>query len=170
MMYGNRGNAWGGMPVKAIERVEVIRGPGSALYGADAYSGVINITTKGPQSIDGQTVGGRLGSNDTRGGWLESGHQMGDLGLSLVLEYQTTNGWDDIIEQDAQTSFDETFNTSASLAPGPVNTEMDQFDARFEVGDERWSLRAGVQDRSNLGTGPGLAQALDPKASTRLAG
>ena len=162
MMYGNRGNAWGGMPVKAIERIEVIRGPGSALYGADAYSGVINITTKGPESINGQTVGGRLGSNDTRGGWLESGHQLGDLGLSMVLEYQTTDGWDDIIERDAQTSFDETFGTSASLAPGPVNTEMDQLDARFEMGAEQWTLRAGVQDRSNLGTGPGLAQALDP--------
>ena len=70
MMYGNRSNAWGGMPVKAIERIEVIRGPGSALYGADAYSGVINIITKGPESVDGQTVGGRVGSFDTRGGSL----------------------------------------------------------------------------------------------------
>jgi len=163
MMYGNRGNAWGGMPVKAIERIEVIRGPGSALYGADAYSGVINITTKGPESINGQTIGGRLGSNDTRGGWLESGHQIGGVDFGLILEYQTTDGWDDIIERDAQTSFDETFGTSASLAPGPVNTEMDQVDARFEMGDDQWTLRAGVQDRSNLGTGPGLAQALDPE-------
>ncbi|MDF0750177.1 TonB-dependent receptor [Marinobacter sp. 71-i] len=31
------------------------------------------------------------------------------------------------------------------------------------MGTEQWTLRAGVQDRSNLGTGPGLAQALDPK-------
>ena len=85
MMYGNRSNAWGGMPVKAIERIEVIRGPGSALYGADAYSGVINIITKGPESVDGQTIGGRVGSFDTRGGWLESGHQIGDIGMSMIL-------------------------------------------------------------------------------------
>jgi outer membrane receptor for ferrienterochelin and colicin len=164
MVYGNRGNAWGGMPVKGIERIEVIRGPGSALYGADAYSGVINIITKGPDSIDRQTVGGRLGSFDTRGGWLESGHHIGGgLAMSLVMEYQTTEGWDDVIERDAQTSFDELFGTSASLAPGPVNTGADQFDARFEMGDDRWTLRAGLQDRSNLGTGPGLAQALDPE-------
>ncbi|MDX1451563.1 MAG: Plug domain-containing protein, partial [Oleiphilaceae bacterium] len=45
LVYGNRGNAWGGMPIKSIERIDVIRGPGSALYGADAFSGVINITT-----------------------------------------------------------------------------------------------------------------------------
>ena len=102
MMYGNRSNAWGGMPVKAIERIEVIRGPGSALYGADAYSGVINIITKGPESVDGQTVGGRVGSFDTRGGWLESGHQIGDLVLSLILEYQTTDGWRETVERDAQ--------------------------------------------------------------------
>jgi len=163
MMYGNRGNAWGGMPVKAIERIEVIRGPGSALYGADAYSGVINITTKNHQSINDQTVGGRVGSFDTQGAWLESGHQIGDMGLSLVLEYQTTDGWDETIERDAQTNFDETFGTSASLAPGPVNTGVDQVDARFELSGQQWTFRAGLQDRGNLGTGPGVAQALDPE-------
>ncbi|MFP5394245.1 MAG: TonB-dependent receptor plug domain-containing protein, partial [Gammaproteobacteria bacterium] len=40
---GNKGNLWGGYPVEHIARIEVIRGPGSALYGSDAFSGVINI-------------------------------------------------------------------------------------------------------------------------------
>ncbi|MFV0277446.1 MAG: TonB-dependent receptor domain-containing protein [Parahaliea sp.] len=41
------GNAFGHMPpAEAIERVEVIRGPASTLYGADAMGGVINIITK----------------------------------------------------------------------------------------------------------------------------
>ena len=34
--------------VEDIERIEVVRGPGSALYGADAFNGVINIITKAP--------------------------------------------------------------------------------------------------------------------------
>src|SRR5512140_15404 len=34
--------------VEDIERIEVVRGPGSALYGADAFNGVINIITKPP--------------------------------------------------------------------------------------------------------------------------
>jgi len=34
--------------VEDIERIEVVRGPGSALYGADAFSGVINVITKRP--------------------------------------------------------------------------------------------------------------------------
>ncbi len=33
------------MPVAMISRVEIVRGPGSALYGADAFSGVINVIT-----------------------------------------------------------------------------------------------------------------------------
>jgi outer membrane cobalamin receptor len=34
--------------VEEIDRIEIIRGPGSALYGADAFSGVVNIITRAP--------------------------------------------------------------------------------------------------------------------------
>jgi len=50
---GDRGIVWGGFPIENIERIEAIRGPGSALYGADAFSGVINIITKSAQDIAG---------------------------------------------------------------------------------------------------------------------
>lgn len=163
MMYGNRGNVWGGMPVKSIERIEVIRGPGSALYGADAYAGVINILTKSAQDVQDTVVGARTGSFDTHGGWVEAGKQLDEMGISFILEYQTTNGWQETIDHDDQTNFDQVFGTSASLAPGPVNTSVDQLDARLDVRSDRWQFRAGIQDRSNLGTGPGIAQALDPE-------
>lgn len=162
-MFGNRGNTWGGMPVKAIQRIEVIRGPGSALYGADAYAGVINIITKNAQDIDGVVTGARLGSFDTKAAWVEAATTLNSTDVSLVLEHQTTDGWRETVDRDAQTNFDETFNTSASLAPGPVNASADSFDARLEVNGSNWDLRAGIQDRRNLGTGPGLAQALDPE-------
>lgn len=60
--HGNRGNGWVTMPVEAIDRIEVIRGPGSALYGADAFAGVINIITKTSQESSGGKVGARYGS------------------------------------------------------------------------------------------------------------
>ena len=44
------------IPLDEVANVEMVRGPGSALYGADAYNGVINVTTKSPAD----SVGGRL--------------------------------------------------------------------------------------------------------------
>ncbi len=41
------------LPVENIQRIEVVKGPGSALYGANAFLGVINIITKRPDEING---------------------------------------------------------------------------------------------------------------------
>ncbi len=62
---GNVGEFWGGMPVEMISRVEVIRGPGSAMFGADAVGGVVNIVTRTAGEIGGTEVGLRAGSFDT---------------------------------------------------------------------------------------------------------
>ena len=43
-------------PVDAIEQIEIIRGPGSAIYGGSAEYGVINIKTKAAQSLNGVRV------------------------------------------------------------------------------------------------------------------
>jgi iron complex outermembrane receptor protein len=41
------------LPVENIKRIEVIKGPGSALYGANAFLGIIHIITKDAGDIDG---------------------------------------------------------------------------------------------------------------------
>jgi outer membrane receptor for ferrienterochelin and colicins len=41
------------IPMSAIQQVEIIRGPASALYGADAFLGIINIVTRRPEQLDG---------------------------------------------------------------------------------------------------------------------
>ena len=43
-------------PVDAIERIEVVKGPGSVLYGSEAFAGVINVITTTPES-NGVSVG-----------------------------------------------------------------------------------------------------------------
>jgi outer membrane cobalamin receptor len=48
-------------PVDAVERIEIIRGPGSAIYGGSAEYGVINIITKAADSLNGVAVYGTAG-------------------------------------------------------------------------------------------------------------
>lgn len=52
--YINGGTFWETLPIAIgdIERIDIIRGPSSALYGANAVTGVINIITKNPESTD----------------------------------------------------------------------------------------------------------------------
>jgi outer membrane receptor for ferrienterochelin and colicins len=62
------GNALGPelVPLSAVDRVEIIRGPASALYGADAFLGVVNIKTRDGKSLSGSTAwlsGGRVGTH-----------------------------------------------------------------------------------------------------------
>lgn len=161
LFAGDRSQIWGGMPVKDISRIEVIRGPGSALHGADAFAGTINIITKGAKEIDGTEVGAGGGSFDTQRAWLLHGHSARGLDAAFSLQYHQTDGQRERIESDAQSGLDALANTSASLAPGPVNTQRETLDARLDLSRERWQLRLGYQGRQNVGTGEGVNQALD---------
>ena len=55
---------WAQIPVEQIERIEVVRGPGSVLYGDNAVAGVINIITKSPSGKFNAGGGITLGSYD----------------------------------------------------------------------------------------------------------
>jgi len=162
VFLGNRNEVWGGMPVKNIARIEVIRGPGSAVYGAEAFSGVINIITKNADDVDGTEIGGRIGSFDSKDIWLLHGREYGGVKTAFSIEYGSTDGQHEIITADAQTGLDSLFGTSASLAPGPVNLGRKYLDGRLDLGLRNWRLRLGYQGRRDVGTGAGVAQALDP--------
>lgn len=162
LFVGDRNQVWGGMPVQSISRIEVIRGPGSAIYGANAFAGVINIITKTREDIGGTEIGGRAGSFNSWDGWGLHGGSWSGFDVAVMLEYGDTNGQRRIIDADSQIFFDSQFNTDASLAPGPVNLQRENLDLRLDISREYWRLRAGLQRRQNVGTGVGVAEALDP--------
>jgi len=159
---GDRGLAWAGMPVQMIERVEVIRGPGSAVYGADAFSGVINIITKQANDIAGTELGGRHGSFDTYDTWLIHGSDWGDTEIAFSLEYQDTNGQHEAINSDFQSSLDALLGTQASFAPGEVNLGRRGLDTRLDLAHKNWRLRASYQGRRDVESGVGVIGAIDP--------
>jgi len=161
LLSGNRSQAWGGMPVNAIKSIEIIRGPGSAVYGAEAFAGVINIITKKAEDMEDSQVGVRLGSFDTRDIWMQHAIEHEGLKMGFIAEYHDTDGHKEIISVDRQTAYDEVFGTQASLAPGPVNMTRRNLDLRFDVEKEHWQWRLGYQGRHDQGIGIGSTQALD---------
>src|SRR5450759_907783 len=112
--FGDRSQVWGGMPVENIARIEVIRGPGSALYGADAFAGVINIITKTAADINGTEVGLRAGSFNSRDGWVQHGGTWGSFDAAAYLRVGHTDGQRQIISADEQSGLDTLFGTTAS--------------------------------------------------------
>jgi iron complex outermembrane receptor protein len=68
------------IPVSAVRRIEIIRGPSSALYGANAFLGVINIITTSGAIVDGARISGSVGAvrgNAAGGGELVVGTRSG---------------------------------------------------------------------------------------------
>ncbi len=60
-----------------VERIEVIRGPGSTLWGANAVNGVINIITKDSRDTQGGFLTGRAGDEGRVGGGFRYGGKIG---------------------------------------------------------------------------------------------
>lgn len=71
-----------------IERVEVVRGPGSAIYGAYAYTGIINIITKRPGDIRGSTAQVGAGNGRRFESAYQYGTTKGPIGVRLSAGYE----------------------------------------------------------------------------------
>jgi outer membrane cobalamin receptor len=78
-----------------IKRIEVIQGPGSALYGANALVGVINIITKnGSPDYEGSSVSVEAGNYNTKAYSLNFGKKLGDLRVGGALRLETSDTYD----------------------------------------------------------------------------
>ncbi len=80
------------LSLEYIEKIEIIRGPGSALWGPDAFSGVVNLVTKKGEKLQGGQVSAELGSDDTRGTNMQCGFakkRLGRISFRLIVSDAT---------------------------------------------------------------------------------
>jgi outer membrane receptor protein involved in Fe transport len=79
-------------PLASVKQVEIIRGPGSVLYGTNAYVGVINVITK---DWDAEGVASiSYGTFNTRTASAAGGKMIGGLQVSAGIAFSHDNGWD----------------------------------------------------------------------------
>ncbi len=98
--YRSTSGNWLGVelvPLEAVEQIEIIRGPASALYGADAFLGVVNIITVAPDAarpLRARITAGLTETNPSTRFDVASGAQLGkfDLLLGAAGEYDDRSG------------------------------------------------------------------------------
>ncbi len=129
------GVQWGGLAPEDVERVEVVRGPFSSLYGGYAMGGVVNIITRMPEKREFTLKSGYGSSwdrgeamDDLRKFYLSYGDRFKDkASLFLSYGYKTTNG------------YPSDLNVQSAMPPAGVtgftHTTTNQGAARYLIGD-----------------------------------
>lgn len=114
------------IPLESIERIEVVKGPRSSQWGADAVGGVINIITRGQatQGFHGQLAAG-AGRYQSRDYSARLGYRQADAGLALTLQQQDSDGYPPF--------------AGSQVAAGHENLAV-SFNGDARVGENRFSL------------------------------
>jgi outer membrane receptor for ferrienterochelin and colicins len=158
--YGFSSFNWGDMPLNNVKRIEVIRGPGSALYGTYAFLAVINVITKKAEDIDGFEFSTGGGTWNTQQHYMIAGKEINDFSISGYVEYRKSDGYNNYhIQQDLVTMLDNMvpFLPSASMAPGLIQIPLDakRADIRMAYKDVEFQLK--IQDHERGMPIPGYA-------------
>lgn len=103
---------WNAIPFADLEQVEVIKGPGSSIYGGNAMGGVINLITQTPQKKLEAMISQRIGTFETHQTQLALSGREERFYWSLKGMYRTSNGYmttpaDEIDEYSVASFLDE---------------------------------------------------------------
>lgn len=143
------------VPIEAVERIEIIRGAGSVLYGDNAVGGVVNIITKkGEGELSGR-LGGIYGSYDARATDLEVSGGKRDVSYFFYAKYFDQRGFrqnSDVLNNDFSTQIGYELSEKVSMdfnfgrhedrygLPGGLNaTELESLGRRASVEEDNYA-------------------------------
>ncbi|MBU4334451.1 MAG: TonB-dependent receptor [Candidatus Omnitrophica bacterium] len=106
------------IPIESVERIEIIRGAGSVLYGDNAVGGVVNIITKKGEGYASGQVGVSYGSYDKRATNLEVSGEKNNISYYVSSKYTDERGYrqnSDMLAKDFNGRFGYKFSDKISL-------------------------------------------------------
>jgi outer membrane receptor for ferrienterochelin and colicins len=141
------------MPVSQIEKIEFIRGPGSAIHGENALLGVLNVIT----AKQGKGISVGLDSNNKNKlmALYEFGQLDGVFSGSVNLAVSDSKG------EDIEVTNDKTATTITGYAPGSINNKKDSVSAILDMSIYGIDLNLQYQ-QSNRGDYFGINNYLPP--------
>ncbi len=113
-----------------IERIEIVKGPRTTLYGSDAIAGVINIITR---SADQRQIEAAIrgGSYNTVDGSARYSDSIGNYGLSVQTEQQRSDGFSACQASDVESGFrNNSVNVKGTAKTGVARFEVRAFNAQ----------------------------------------
>lgn len=166
--FRDGGSFWGQrIPLNAFQRIEIIRSPGSAIYGADAVGGIINLVTHKSGDMPGRLTA-RGGNHESGQGELSGGGRLlgghWDVAFAVQVSEGDRSRW---VEADLQTQIDATVGTNVSRAPGPMEDRYEIYSLRAQWERGNWGVRYFNWYNREIGTGAGVSQVLDPGGEVR---
>jgi len=168
---------WDDLPlaIEDIDRIEVMRGPNAAMYGANSYLGVINILTKHPADSLGTRISLRKGNKGVKDIYMRHGLIIDSTSVRITAAINADEGFDgrdstgtDALRDGRRHGFinayinqelDDKTNLDVQLGYKSGKTEMRQIDFDISPPDKttrngytygRWSHEFNVNHQSHL--------------------
>lgn len=127
-------NLWAALPVsiEEIDRIEIIRGPGSAIYGANAFAGVINIITRTPgDPSQSNQISLHGGTGDYGRGNLVASGRKNHVGWRTGASYYQVGRWSQEVDLDTRD------DVSSNAPNQDISARVVSANAQFD-----WQLNA----------------------------
>jgi vitamin B12 transporter len=106
---------------EVIERIEIVRGPKSSLYGSDALGGVVNIITRKADGNAPLTLKTTAGSNHTRKSSANGGFKGDNYSVSFTASSDYTDGYDVTSAQTLTSDDNDAYRKNSLGISGNVN-------------------------------------------------
>ncbi|MDX1733451.1 MAG: TonB-dependent receptor [Halioglobus sp.] len=126
-----------------IERVEILRGPQSTLFGRNASAGVINVVTRGPTDEFESSMELTFTDDDQQKvSATVSGPATDDLGYLFTAYYDDIEGWVDNLQDSTRTDGSEKWGVNARLRWDVSDTVSLSFQGKYDDSDSSCCLPA----------------------------